>query len=172
MYALKTSLASTFIRHLPSLASIKSSQNLSDSRKAAFCDQFEDIQGHPQRKKIAQNMIKDFNLIERLKFSGFFASFWERCKQQKQKRLLLEKAQERLDKELDLQKFLKQIRATMFATMGMLTPSQRLLAREMSHIVINEDQSSTEQEPSSYDEESKPIERKFLRKAVKKVARS
>ena len=86
----------------------------------------------------------NFNLIEKLKFTNFFASFFERCKQQKQKRLLLEKAQERLDKELDLQKFLKQIRATMLATMGMLTPSQRLLVREMSHIVIHDDQSSTE----------------------------
>ena len=42
----------------------------------------------------------------------------------------------------------------------------------MSHIVINEDKSSTEQDPSSYDEERKPIERKFLQNAVKKVARS
>ena len=84
-------------------------------------------------------MVKNFNLIERLKFSNLFKSFWERCKQQKQKRLLLEKAQERLDKELDLRKFLKQIRANMLATMGILTPSQRLLVREMSHIVINED---------------------------------
>ena len=60
----------------------------------------------------------------------------------------------------------------MIATMGMLTPSQRLIVREMSHIVINEDKSSTEQEPSSYDEETKPIERKILQNAVKKVARS
>ena len=89
-------------------------------------------------------MMKNFNLIERLKFSSFFASFFERCKEQKQKRVLLEKAQERLDKELDLQKFLKQTRTTMLATFAMLTPSQRLLVREMSHIVINEDQSSTE----------------------------
>ena len=51
---------------------------------------------------------------------------------------------------------------TMLATMGILTPSQRLLVRNMSHIVINEDQSSTEKEPSSYDEETKPIEREFL----------
>ena len=42
----------------------------------------------------------------------------------------------------------------------------------MSHIVINEDKSSTEKEPSSYDEESKPIERKFLQKAVTKLAKS
>ena len=42
----------------------------------------------------------------------------------------------------------------------------------MSHIVINEDQSSTEQEPSSYEEENKPIEQIFLQKAVQKVARS
>ena len=117
-------------------------------------------------------MIKHFSLIERLKFSNFFASFFERCEQQKKKRLLLKKAQERLDKELDLQKFLSRIRATMIATMGMLTPSQRLIVREMSHIVINEDKSSTEQEPSSYDEERKPIEGKFLQSAVKKVTRS
>ena len=56
--------------------------------------------------------------------------------------------------------------------MGILTPSQRLLVKKMSHIVINEDQSSTEQEPSSYDEETKPIEQVFLQKAVEKVARS
>ena len=56
--------------------------------------------------------------------------------------------------------------------MGILTPSQRLLVRKMSHIVINENQSSTEQEPSSFDEESKPIEKVFLQKAVKKLARS
>ena len=117
-------------------------------------------------------MVKHFSLIERLKFSNFFASFFERCKQQKQRRFLLEKAQERLDKELDLQKFLSRMRATMLATMGMLTPSQRLLVKEMKNIVINEDQSSSEQEPSSYDEERKPIERKFLQNAVKKVARS
>ena len=121
---------------------------------------------------IAQNMVTNFNLIERLKFSNYFKSFWERCKQQKQKRQLLEKAQERLDKELDLQKFLSRIRSTMIATMGILTPSQRLLVREMRHIVINEGQSSTEQEPSSYDEENKPIERNFLQEAVLKIAKS
>ena len=60
----------------------------------------------------------------------------------------------------------------MLATMGILTPSQRLLVKKMSHIVINEDQSSTEQEPSSFDEESKPIEQVFLQKAVEKVAQS
>ena len=60
----------------------------------------------------------------------------------------------------------------MLATMGILTPSQRLIVRKMSHIVINEDQSSTEQEPSSYDEESKPIEQVFLKRAVEKVAQS
>ena len=60
----------------------------------------------------------------------------------------------------------------MLATLGILTPSQRLIVRKMSHIIINEDQSSTEREPSSYDEETKPIEQKFLQKAVKKVARS
>ena len=97
-------------------------------------------------------MLKHFNLIEMLKFN-FFYSFLKSCKQQKQKRLLLKKAQERLDKELDLQKFLSRIRTTMLATMGMLTPSQRILVKKMSHIVIHEDQSSTEQEPSSYDEE-------------------
>ena len=42
----------------------------------------------------------------------------------------------------------------------------------MSHVVINEDQSSTEQEPSSYDEETKPIEQVFLHKAIDKIARS
>ena len=56
--------------------------------------------------------------------------------------------------------------------MGILTPKQRLLVKKMSHIVINDDQSSTEQEPSSYDEETKPIEKFFLQKAVEKVARS
>ena len=61
---------------------------------------------------------------------------------------------------------------TTLAIMGILTPSQKLLVRKMSHIVINKDQSSTEQEQSSYDEENKPIERNFLQKAVKKVARS
>ena len=71
-----------------------------------------------------------------------------------------------------MQKFLKQIRVNMLATMGILTPSQRILVRKMSHLVINEDQSSTEQEPSSYDEENKLIEQNFLQKAVKKVARS
>ena len=60
----------------------------------------------------------------------------------------------------------------MLATMGILTPSQRLLVRKMSQIVINEDQSSTEQDPSSYDEETKPIEQVFLQKAVEKVAKS
>ena len=60
----------------------------------------------------------------------------------------------------------------MLATMGVLTPSQRILVKKMSHIVIHEDQSSTEQEPSSYDEDSKPIERTFLQEAVFKVARS
>ena len=42
----------------------------------------------------------------------------------------------------------------------------------MSHVVINEDQSSTEQKPSSYDEETKPIEQVFLHKAIDKIARS
>ena len=42
----------------------------------------------------------------------------------------------------------------------------------MSHVVLNENQSSTEQEPSSYDEETKPIEKAFLQKAVQKVAKS
>ena len=60
----------------------------------------------------------------------------------------------------------------MLATMGILTPSQRLLVRKMSHIFIHEDQSSSEQEPNSYDEEEKPIEQVFLQRAVKKVARS
>ena len=60
----------------------------------------------------------------------------------------------------------------MLATMGILTPSQRLLVKKMSHIIIHEDQSSTEQEPSSYDEESKPIEQVFLQKAILKVAKS
>ena len=60
----------------------------------------------------------------------------------------------------------------MLATMGILTPNQRLLVRKMSHIVVNKDESSSEQEPSSYDEETKPIEQVFLQKAVKKVARS
>ena len=60
----------------------------------------------------------------------------------------------------------------MTAIMGLLKPKQRLFVEKMSHIVINEDQSSTEKEPSSYDEESKPIEGKFLQKAVTKLARS
>ena len=60
----------------------------------------------------------------------------------------------------------------MLASLGVLKPSQRLFVKKMSHIVINEDQSSTEQEPSSYDEESKPIEQIFLQKAVEKIARS
>ena len=60
----------------------------------------------------------------------------------------------------------------MLATMGILTPRQRLLVKKMSHIVIHQDYSSTEQEPSSYDEESKPIEQKFLEKAVYNIAQS
>ena len=60
----------------------------------------------------------------------------------------------------------------MLATLAILTPSQRLLVKKMSHIVIHEDHPSTEQEPSSYDEETKPIEQVFLQEAVLKVAGS
>ena len=80
MYALKTTIASTFIRFLPSLAQNKNAQNSSDFKKAAFADQFYNTHDDPRRKIIAQNMMQNFNLIERLKFHNFFASFLERCR--------------------------------------------------------------------------------------------
>ena len=90
MYVLKATIATTFIRFLPSFAQNQSAQSGPDFKKAAFADQFADNPDDPKRKIFAQNMMTNFNLIERLKFSNFFKSFLERCRQPKRNRLLEE----------------------------------------------------------------------------------
>ena len=76
--------------------------------------------------------------MERISFSNFFKSFFDNCRYPKRLRIL-EEAQIRVDKELDLQKYLSRMRFNLNATMGLLTPNQKMFARQMSRIVINED---------------------------------
>ena len=80
--------------------------------------------------------------IERIKAPNFFMSFFDKCRQPKRLRIL-EEAQVRVDKELDLQKYLDRMRFILNAIMGLLTPNQKLFAKHMSKIVINEEQSSS-----------------------------
>ena len=80
VYALKIKLAATFIRFRPAHVSNQSARNDSDSKKAAYTEQFVDSPDDPQRKNIVMNIIKNFNLIERIKPSSFFARFWEQCR--------------------------------------------------------------------------------------------
>ena len=80
VYALKAKLASTFIRYLPSQVSYQSASINPNSKKAAYAEQFADSPDDPRRQKLAMNMMKYFDLVEKIKFSGFFKSLWERCR--------------------------------------------------------------------------------------------
>ena len=55
--------------------------------------------------------------------------------------------------------------------MGLLTPNQQLFAKQMSRIVINEDESFSEA-ISSQEEDQSNLSHEFLLRAVNKMARS
>ena len=102
-----------------------------------------DSKNDPRKKKIAQNITSSMFNIERIKASNFFMSFFDKFRQPKRLRIL-EEAQVLVDKELDLKKYFDRMRFNLSATMGLLTPSQKLFAKQMSRIVINEDKSDSE----------------------------
>ena len=102
-----------------------------------------DSKNDPQKKKIATNITSSMFDIERIMASNFFMSFFDKCRQPKRLRIL-EEAQVLVDKELDLKKYFDRMRFNLSATMGLLTPSQKLFAKQMSRIAINEDKSDSE----------------------------
>ena len=51
---------------------------------------------------------------------------------------LLEKSTKRIEKELDLVKFVKRIRLLISGTLGLLSPQQRLFVDEFSQINVHE----------------------------------
>ena len=63
----------------------------------------------PKRKKMADNLIEDFNIDQRFEPVGFFTSFFQRYKNPERHKLL-EKSQVKLEKELDLVKFIMRMR--------------------------------------------------------------
>ena len=67
------------------------------------------------------------------------------CRQSKQDRILA-KAHRRIEKELDLVKFVHRQRLTTFATMALLNPEQRFVVDKMSTMVARE---SSDPEESS-----------------------
>ena len=97
-------------------------------------------------------------------------SFFEYFRQSKKLRLLSQ-AEQRIDKELDLQKFLDGRRLFKNATMGLLTSRQRLFVQKMSHSVIKEDHSDPP-EQSSVDEDKRKTAQKFLLQNVRRMVRS
>ena len=63
------------------------------------------------------------------------------------------------------------MRFNLTATMGLLTPNQKMFAKQLSQIVIDEDQSDSE--PGRFeDHEESNLNHAFLLKAVKKMVRS
>ena len=70
-------------------------------------------------------MITYFNNIQRIEISSYLKSFIERFRNPKRHKLL-EKSVIKIDQQLDLIRFLRNMRYQMTAVTGLLTKDQRL----------------------------------------------
>ena len=79
-------------------------------------------------------------------------SFIYQCRKPKRLRII-EKAQNCVEKELDLKRFLDKMRFHTTASIVLLTPKQRAFIERMRHIVVPDDSVSQSSELSSSDEQ-------------------
>ena len=87
-------------------------------------------------------MVDNFNQTERLSSPSFFKRFFLYCynyKSGRRNRILLQKAANSIDQELDLRKFFDRIRLNTIGITGLLTPKQYIFVKNISRIVVNSD---------------------------------
>ena len=96
-------------------------KNSQKHRENTYLDKYGDDQNDPKKLGLLQNFIKSFNEDIRVKPVSYLMSFVQKIREPKRYKLL-KKSQTRLDKELDLQRFIQRMRLQISATMGLLTP--------------------------------------------------
>ena len=131
-YALQFLIASNLVRIVPSK---KEEPEL--DRKSTFLKNYQDQPGDLKRKNLLHNLIKSFSLDEPFRPSSFCKSFYDKCRLPKRYKRF-KRAQEKILKELDLLKFIESKRLQMSATVGLLTPKQKLIISEFSQVIIHE----------------------------------
>ena len=82
-------------------------------------------------------MLNHFRSIQRIEVSNYLVSFIKRFKSPKRHKLL-EKSVSKIDEQLDLVRFLRNMRFQMTAVAGLLTRHQKLYVQRISPIIINE----------------------------------
>ena len=75
----------------------------------------------PKRKNLMTTLLENFNVDQKFYTVSFFKSFIQKFKSPKRHKLF-EKAQTKLQRELDLHKFIESKRLLMSAILGLLKP--------------------------------------------------
>ena len=97
----------------------------------------------------------------------------DRCKTPR-KRKLLEKSLEQIDKELDLQRFIRNMRLQLTANIALLTPNQRLFAEKISQVVVPESSADSDilGVDSNDSAQDDPIMQETMKRTTKSMVRS
>lgn len=122
-FALHTKLAWLLVRWKPS--------NINDTRsvprdasetvkRKIFFEKFGSKPSDPERRELLKNMDQDFEKTKPLEEKGYFSTFLTRCSRKSKYSKLMEKVQNQIDKELDLQKYIHRVRLQVTTTLGIL----------------------------------------------------
>ena len=120
--------------------------------RGIFLKQFgDDKQADPNRKEFTNNMIRDFNQIQKIPKKSIWKNLFDRwCSKKSKYHRLLRKSRIQIDKELDLQKFIHRSRVQVTSMLGLLTAPQSVFVDKISQIVVRE---STDFNKTSTDDE-------------------
>ena len=142
-YVLRSHLARTLVRYVPSTSPNLPEANLDEeelhrqstvkslARHQTFRSQFLDSAEDPRRKILLKNLITNFSTDKKYKPESFFRRFMEKKKFPKRHKLF-DRAHKKLSKQLDLVKFIAGTRGQLAALIGLLSPNQQLFTSEFS----------------------------------------
>ena len=147
MFSMQATLLSSFFKFKP-----KGDDSAQSTGSDQTAKQFLELSCNPEKTTkddlaVAETIIRDFSLQRSIEKLGFYATNLL-CKKSYKKKMV--KAHSKLEKELDLQKFIHRQRLWTTSMLGLLTGRQSLFVNKMSQMIIRE---SSDSEHTSDDDE-------------------
>lgn len=93
-------------------------------------------------QSILEKIKNSFEGVERIEERGYFQTVLDRCRSKRDQvkyLKMLDKAQVRIEKELDLQRFFRRSRAQVRTMLGLLLNHQMYFVDKMSQLVIDDE---------------------------------
>ena len=104
--------------------------------------QYADQSNDPKRRRIIKNIIAYFSNVKRVEPLSYFKNVIERFKATKREEII-QKSMSKIDRQLDLVKFMRNMRMQRAALVGYLNTNQKMFVRKLSRIVVHESTSET-----------------------------